>query len=305
MSYYDSPDYKIYEAAKNNNIKDIAQAISDGATERAIGKALLAAAEAGGLNAVQYLVEEGCANLNTKDDSDGKTALHMTANQRTLADKPTTAEVTAYWSDLKTGELKPNTNNHFMVADYLIIKGIDKEIGDEHGNTPLHTATYNGQNKMLEFFLERSLPIDADNNFGESALHVPAQRGYGSTVSLLLKKGANIDQQENGGKTPLHKAVWEGHVDIVKTLLEAGANPNTAENGRGFTPLHTVAMSNKQATAIISLLLKAKANMYALSTGDEKQTPLDVATRFGNHESAKVLREAQERQDRMNPGNER
>ena len=48
--------------------------------------------------------------------------------------------------------------------------------------------------------------------------------------------------QNHHGDTPLHFATLKGDLKVVELLLEYGSNPDIA-NIRGYTPLHSVALS--------------------------------------------------------------
>ncbi|MFD1246039.1 ankyrin repeat domain-containing protein [Paralysiella testudinis] len=56
------------------------------------------------------------------------------------------------------------------------------------------------------------------------------------TILFYLEKGVPINAQDCYGMTPLHYAVRSGNYEAVKVLLEAGANPNIS-NQDGSNPL--------------------------------------------------------------------
>ncbi|RDD34218.1 ankyrin repeat protein [Wolbachia endosymbiont of Cylisticus convexus] len=62
---------------------------------------------------------------------------------------------------------------------------------DEQGNTPLHTAAWEGNLEV---------------------------------VKLLLKHGADVHAENFERKTPLHFAAWEGGLKVVKLLLKHRAD---------------------------------------------------------------------------------
>ena len=71
---------------------------------------------------------------------------------------------------------------------------------------------------------------------GWTPLHHAAQSGHLNVVKLLLEHGANPNIQNNNGNTPLHLAARRDYCVIVRLLLEHGADP-TIRNNNGITPL--------------------------------------------------------------------
>jgi hypothetical protein len=76
----------------------------------------------------------------------------------------------------------------------LVLEGVDVNIWDKHGYTPLTYA---------------------------------AEQGHQEIVAFLLENGAWADPHEDYDTyyTPLVVAIQGGYFEIVKTLIEAGANP--------------------------------------------------------------------------------
>jgi ankyrin repeat protein len=89
------------------------------------------------------------------------------------------------------------------VKRLVIDCGIDPNIQDDEGWTPLHNA---------------------------------ASNDYLNVVKLLLEHGADPNIQDNDGETPLHSAVKGCHVDVVRVLLDHGADL-TIRDKKGRTPL--------------------------------------------------------------------
>ena len=129
--------------------------------------------------------------------------------------------------------------------------GINVNITDNHGNTPLHWAAWWGNKYWLwdMAFLDKrddgvfpeneELKINAQNNDGMTALHYAAKLGRGMcTDYLVYRSDIDLNIKENlAGNTPLHEAAKNGHTESVKFLLaHEDINPNL-RNAAGFTPL--------------------------------------------------------------------
>uniref|UniRef100_A0A1I7WS06 ANK_REP_REGION domain-containing protein n=1 Tax=Heterorhabditis bacteriophora TaxID=37862 RepID=A0A1I7WS06_HETBA len=85
-------------------------------------------------------------------------------------------------------------------------EGVNPNMQDQEGNTPLILAT---------------------------------QAGYTSIVELLLERfpTLNIDQVNNIGQSALMKAAIQGRISCARVLLRAGADPNLRDFSRGFCAL--------------------------------------------------------------------
>ncbi|CAB0038477.1 unnamed protein product, partial [Trichogramma brassicae] len=112
--------------------------------------------------------------------------------------------------------------------------------------------------------------------------------------SIFDKSSPRIDAQDNSGNTPLHLALLKRHRRVAEFLLRRGANP-TLTNGAGSTALHLVCERNDDLAQVFFRINRQLANprhRVRLDALDNLGwTPLNVALRHGNEESAKsVLR---------------
>merc|ERR1712200_302640 len=96
------------------------------------------------------------------------------------------------------------------------------------------SAARHGNKYRVGLYLDNHDVNDADRN-GLSLLHSAAKFGQFEMMNYLLNRTANITAQDNYGNTPLHWAVMRNHTEGVKILLDNNADPN-AENNYGDTP---------------------------------------------------------------------
>ncbi len=101
---------------------------------------------------------------------------------------------------------KSCTTGDIEYTRLLLDNGVDIEVKDRYGLTPLHYAS------MQYASLQRHLII----------------------VKLLLDHGANIEAKSSFNYTCLHHASRNGQTDIVKLLLDRGANTQV-KNYHGYT----------------------------------------------------------------------
>jgi hypothetical protein len=134
------------------------------------------------------------------------------------------------------------------VVEEFLLKGIDINMKNRFGMTPLHCAAAYGQKEVTELLLANGADVDARNKRGGTPLG-EAVMGVGrnkEVAELLMSKGADVNTKNFDGLTPLHKAVMSVQPDIVKILLINGANPNDRDND-GKTPLdRAISLSEEQ-----------------------------------------------------------
>lgn len=98
------------------------------------------------------------------------------------------------WSLLHTAA----AGNFVELTKFLISAGVDLNIRDVYGNTPLHLAA-----KFIE-------SVDV--------------------LCVLLEAGADIEARDYLGWTPLYEAAYHGHLSQIDFLLKYGANPNVVSD---------------------------------------------------------------------------
>lgn len=103
--------------------------------------------------------------------------------------------------------------------------GVEVDVKDRYGSTPLDSAVREGHKKVTEVLLERGARFDAKDRFGRTPLHWAAEKGHKEVAEALLAQGgADLDAKDNGGKTALDLARTKDHKDVVELLQTFGKN---------------------------------------------------------------------------------
>lgn len=112
---------------------------------------------------------------------------------------------------------------------WLVEKGLDINIPDYYGATPLYRQATMGRDTVKLLF-ELGADIEKSNTYGNTPLHMAAEFFHPKTVALLLEKGANVNPKNDRGQTPLDSVltVCRGiyiaqTAEIASMLLDAGA----------------------------------------------------------------------------------
>jgi ankyrin repeat protein len=165
----------------------------------------LAASEAGGLLAVQFLLAKG-ATLEGPPDSQGNTPLSAAS-----------------------------ATNDTALVRFLVEKGGASALAPPGGPRALMNAAAFGNGELVKLFLAKGVDVNSVSPpetervkngpiaIGSlTALILAVAPGDTETVRALLRAGANVNAQDVRGMTPLMLAVATDHPnpDIVRMLLE-------------------------------------------------------------------------------------
>ena len=136
--------------------------------------------------------------------------------------------------------------NCFIVARFMISRGIDVNAPSLDGNAPLAVAAMTGQYKIAEFLLDNGALPNKQNQAGYSPLSFAVSTSL-EMVKLFVENGGDLFQLQKHNETLLHCACKKGLVDVIEYLLDNKLDIN-AVTDNGSTPLH-IAIKKKHAEA--------------------------------------------------------
>ncbi|KFU93771.1 Nuclear factor NF-kappa-B p105 subunit, partial [Chaetura pelagica] len=151
------------------------------------------------------------------------------------------------------------------VVEDLLKAGADVSLLDRHGNSVLHLAATEGDDKILSLLLKHkkiSPVVNLFNAEGLTAIHLVVMANSMSCLKLLIAAGVNVNAQEQkSGRTALHLAVEQENIPLAGCLLLEGDADVDSTTYDGTTPLHIAA--GRGSTKLAAVLKAAGANPHA------------------------------------------
>ncbi|XP_055944745.1 serine/threonine-protein phosphatase 6 regulatory ankyrin repeat subunit B-like [Argiope bruennichi] len=176
---------------------------------------------------VETLINNG-ANI-TQQDADGNSTIELAIFSKNLDIMERLLERSKF--DINLKGRSGHTLLHYaaisgslQLVKHLVAKGATFNSRDSSGAKPIHLATWEGHQDIVEYFLNEGIDID-DRDFLRfwSLLHYAAAGNQSEMCKVLIKYGLNVNCVDANGDTPLHIAVRLGNVDVLHTLLHYGA----------------------------------------------------------------------------------
>ena len=171
------------------------------------------------------------------------------------------------------------------IVGLLLNGGASAVKADNDKNTPLVTASHNGNVAIVSALLRAGAPVgQRSGKHGCTALFAACQLGNAELVKMLIREKAVVDQSATGGDTPLQVASELGHADVVAILIGAGATCDLADED-GVTPLFLACQEGHHGIASFLLAASARADQ----ANDAGATPMLIACQQGRKACVQLL----------------
>ncbi|MDQ7827327.1 MAG: ankyrin repeat domain-containing protein [Candidatus Eremiobacteraeota bacterium] len=121
------------------------------------------------------------------------------------------------------------------MVKFLIGRGINVNIKDSAGRTPLMTAIECEQWAVAEMLIDSRAFTNTDDCSGKTPLILAVEKDNAVFAEKLLRKSALARRGDHSGMTPLHYAAAHNSEDMVRLLLEFGADSRSLDD-LGRTP---------------------------------------------------------------------
>ena len=110
-------------------------------------------------------------------------------------------------------------NKDFDNKNYLITLN---KLNDENGNNNLQVAVKRHLIDFVQYFIDKKLDVNYQNNFGDTALHIAMIEENLDIIKLLLNNNADLLIKNNEKKTPFDLASDEikKELNLESIILE-------------------------------------------------------------------------------------
>ena len=120
---------------------------------------------------------------------------------------------------------------HVEVIRTLIKGGANTEARTNDSKaTPLHYAIDKKDIEVAKALIEGGIDVNVRDHVGKTPLHYA---NHAASVNLLLEAKADIEAKDNSGNTPVFHSVFS---EVVRALVDAGADVHV-KNNAGRTPI--------------------------------------------------------------------
>eukprot|EP01062_Namystynia_karyoxenos_P064816 TRINITY_DN5794_c0_g1_i6.p1 TRINITY_DN5794_c0_g1~~TRINITY_DN5794_c0_g1_i6.p1 ORF type:complete len:741 (+),score=243.17 TRINITY_DN5794_c0_g1_i6:78-2300(+) len=155
----------------------------------------------------------------------------------------------------------------------LAIPGVNQNVANTRGRTPLHEAAAHGGCSCAVALLEKNnQPAEEEKDVKKK----PPPKGKKDAAPVEEPRKTEIEIEDEDGNTPLQVAMEREHTDLVEALIAAGASVRRRSTKYGTVLHQAVAMGNETISAA---LINGGADVHARDAAD--RTPLHVAVQHG------------------------
>ena len=140
--------------------------------------------------------------------------------------------------------------------DYLCKQpGIDVNIRDDAGQTPLTLAVKKGNIDAIELLCQQpGIDINVRDNLGQQPLQLAVKLNHAATVEHLCQQpGIALNARDEIGQTPLMLAVRNSNCEVVRALCSQKGTDINAADKSGKTALLLSIQGNDTATMRVLL----------------------------------------------------
>ncbi|XP_057845259.2 potassium channel KAT3 isoform X2 [Cryptomeria japonica] len=149
-----------------------------------------------------------------------------------------------------------SSRGHSQLMEELLNMGMDPNVGDSKGRTPLHIAAARGSRQCAFLLSKFGADVNKKDEYGNTPLWEAIAGKHRSVARLLYENGARFDPDD--AVNFLCLATERKDLDVVMELLNYGADINATKH-EGLTALHVAI--EKECPETVNFLLQNGADI--------------------------------------------
>ncbi|MCB1140869.1 MAG: ankyrin repeat domain-containing protein [Leptospiraceae bacterium] len=165
----------------------------------------------------------------------------------------------------------------FDRVEWALKNGVGTDFLTPEGDSPLHLAILQKNQKIFELILDHSENLDQFTSEGKTPLLLSIEKGRLEYFHLLLKKGANPFFPDEKGKSPLEYSVESKDFHFLKVFFRDGQSPDFINQDKE-TLVHLAIRINNEG--ILGFLLENGADPNKANS--KMQYPIQIAAELGH-----------------------
>jgi hypothetical protein len=180
----------------------------------------------------------------------------------------------------------------------MIKNGMDVNMKDSAGNSPLSLAAYHGQEKAFECLVAFEADTATKDAKSWTVMHCAVAGGEARMVRFLCKMmGLSPNVTDSSGYTPAHIAAHEDKSEILQSLFDCNADFFQAGYD-GCTPAHMAAQANSMAA--VKVIYECVGVKGLLVEDKREEIAAHKAARFNHTALIRYLKQIGAFQDVLN-----
>lgn len=137
--------------------------------------------------------------------------------------------------------VQPNDYDAVSIAEILLSAGVDIEVPDGYGLTPLQRCIYKEHKPLTKFLIDRGANVDSQStrDFWSPVHNATVIKNF-ELAKILIENGANIKARCSRKLTPLHIACICENAEMIRLFLRSGADVTCVEESGNIPPMFLV-----------------------------------------------------------------
>lgn len=140
-------------------------------------------------------------------------------------------------------------NGNLEMVSLFLSNGADLEFSRQQ--SLLDIASYHGRTEIVRLLLDRGIDVNLKDSYGQTPLIAASRGGTLDVAKLLVERGADVNATTTHGATALIYACDRSDISVAKFLLENGANPEVKATYGDGPMLHAVRRRNDELARLL------------------------------------------------------